>query len=154
MTQQTATKPAAKPSPPWGSDEDFSPARAWSLIENLRAEVAELKEAKTSANAEHEAREAAEARAAEAERALLVERALRRHAIPEDLADFIAAETEEEIEQRAETLAARLGSGEPVEEPTEDLGRSRPSPALSPGHGAEPEPTFDPAAVARRARGR
>ncbi len=155
MSEKTTDKTAAMPTPPWGSDEDFNPERAWSLIQNLRQEVAELKEAKTSADGEREAREAAEARAAEAERDLLVERTLRRHGIPEDLAEFIAGDTEEEIDARAERLAARLDKGEPVEEPTDDLSdRSRPSPALTPGHGAPNDgPTFDPAAIARKARG-
>lgn len=37
--------PAAgdQPTPPWGSDEDFNPQRAWNLIQNLRNENAGLK---------------------------------------------------------------------------------------------------------------
>lgn len=29
--------------PPWGSDEDFDPQKAWDLIQNLRTEVKDLK---------------------------------------------------------------------------------------------------------------
>lgn len=39
-------KPEAKPEapkPPWGSDDEFDPQRAWSLIQNLRNENAEFK---------------------------------------------------------------------------------------------------------------
>ncbi|WAY18404.1 hypothetical protein OF855_24515 [Mycolicibacterium fortuitum] len=32
-----------KPKPPWGSDEEFDPQRAWNLIQNLRTENADYK---------------------------------------------------------------------------------------------------------------
>lgn len=38
-----ATPADATKLPPWGDDKDFDPARAWSLIENLRADNATLK---------------------------------------------------------------------------------------------------------------
>lgn len=37
------------PAPPWGSDDDFSPEKAWRLIQNLRSENAELKPFRTKA---------------------------------------------------------------------------------------------------------
>ncbi|MGQ0575995.1 MAG: hypothetical protein ACT4RN_17570 [Pseudonocardia sp.] len=33
----------APPAPPWGSDEQFDPVRAWALIQNLRGEVAQAR---------------------------------------------------------------------------------------------------------------
>ena len=44
-----ATPPAAPaaaepPKPPWGSDEEFDPERAWSLIQNLRGDNQQLKD--------------------------------------------------------------------------------------------------------------
>jgi hypothetical protein len=33
----------AQPAPPWGSDDEFSPEKAWNLIQNLRRENADLK---------------------------------------------------------------------------------------------------------------
>lgn len=43
-----ATAPAA--SPPWGTDEDFNPERAWKLIQNLKAD-SELKATKAAEKA-------------------------------------------------------------------------------------------------------
>ncbi len=40
---------AAAPTPPWGSPEEFNPERAWSLIQNLRAENADAKTKLTEA---------------------------------------------------------------------------------------------------------
>lgn len=37
-----ASEPTA-PAPPWGSDDEFSPDKAWTLIQNLRRENADLK---------------------------------------------------------------------------------------------------------------
>ena len=41
--------------PPWGSDEDFNPEKAWSLIQNLRSEKTELQNKMTTLNNEHSA---------------------------------------------------------------------------------------------------
>ena len=41
MTEQNQT-------PPWGDDANFDASKAWSLIQNLRAEVDGLKTAKTA----------------------------------------------------------------------------------------------------------
>lgn len=51
-----ATPPAADPpKPPWGSDEEFDPQRAWSLIQNLKNVNADLKAKTDPIVAEHEA---------------------------------------------------------------------------------------------------
>lgn len=39
--------------PPWGSDEDFSPEKAWGLIQNLRSEKLDLRAKLTELNSEH-----------------------------------------------------------------------------------------------------
>lgn len=41
--------------PPWGSDEDFNPEKAWNLIQNLRSEKADLQNKMTTLNNEHSA---------------------------------------------------------------------------------------------------
>lgn len=38
-----------QPAPPWGSDDEFNPEKAWRLIQNLRNENAELKPFRTKA---------------------------------------------------------------------------------------------------------
>ena len=54
------TEPPAKPKkdkgspPPWGSDDDFQPDKAWKLIQNLRAEAAEYKAKAQPVLEEHE----------------------------------------------------------------------------------------------------
>ena len=47
MTEQNQT-------PPWGDDANFDASKAWSLIQNLRAEVDGLKTAKTALAAERD----------------------------------------------------------------------------------------------------
>jgi len=55
-------EPAAKPNkdkdkgspPPWGSDDDFQPDKAWKLIQNLRAEAADYKAKAQPVLEEHE----------------------------------------------------------------------------------------------------
>ncbi|SEJ45169.1 hypothetical protein [Demequina mangrovi] len=162
------TEPTPAPTPadgdkpaPWG--EDFDPARAWTLVQNLRAERdAARDEAKQATGAltaaRDEAKHATEALAtakasqADAERALWRESALRRHPLPEGLdaaaeADalaFLSGDSAEDVERKAATLAALRGASE-VPAPGSDL-RTRPEPRLAgvPGHSsgdADPAPT-------------
>ncbi len=35
---------AETPTPPWGSDEDFNPQRAWNLIQNIKADLSSVRE--------------------------------------------------------------------------------------------------------------
>ncbi|WP_062465807.1 hypothetical protein [Demequina maris] len=156
MTEQTpAPKPADdEKAAPWG--EDFDPGRAWTLVQNLRAERDEARAARDAATAK--ATEAAESLAtakaaqSDAERALWRESALRRHPLPEGLdaaaeADalaFLSGDSAEDVERKAATLAALRGAAE-VPAPGSDL-RTRPEPRLAPvpGHSsgdADPVPT-------------
>jgi len=41
--------PADKATPPWGSDAEFDAEKAWRLVQNLRAELAEVKTARDEA---------------------------------------------------------------------------------------------------------
>ena len=161
---------------PWG--DDFDEAKAWTLIQNLRADKTRLTDSLTT---ERQAREvadtaakssdtdgkiaaAAEKRATTAERSLYVERALRKHAIDEDLVDFLTGDTEEEILARAERLAkvsspkpeggkpagdkpdGEAGDKPDADKPEEGL-PGRPQPGLTPGHGGTPPEPFDADAV-------
>ena len=40
---EPATGKKDKAAPPWGSDDDFQPDKAWKLIQNLRAEAEQYK---------------------------------------------------------------------------------------------------------------
>ncbi len=156
--------------PPWG--EDFDAEKAWTLIVNLRSDVQKAKDKADTETARADAAEkalaeapdpaekvtAAEKRAADAERALLVERAIRKHSIPDDLADFLTGDTEEEIEAKAARLAsvgAKPGDEEqkPEDKAAEEVDESgRPKPALTPGHGGDGRERFDAALVVAAVR--
>jgi hypothetical protein len=144
-------QPDDETTPPWG--DDFDAARAWTLVQNLRADLAKAKEKRQERDPDSDAKiTAAETRATAAERALYVERALRKFPEVEDLVEFLTGDTEEEIAAKAERLASH---GKPAGESTDNSGDApsgKPQPALTPGHGgAEPDP-FDPDAIAKRAR--
>lgn len=153
---QTPTTDDAPAAPPWG--DDFDAERAWTLVQNLREDVATMKaernEARASAaDAANAARERDEARAA-----LWAERAMRTHSLPAESARFLTGDTEEAVTEKAAALALmRTTPAAHAEEetaPTPAL-PSRPTPALVPAHGATPPPPqFDAAAVARRGRRR
>jgi hypothetical protein len=161
--------------PPWG--DDFDADRAWTLLQNVRGDLAKAKDDLT---AERQAREtaesalkdadpegkltAAEKRAADAERSLWTERALRKHEIDEELVEFLTGDTEEAILAKAEKLSKvrkpeteepkdgdKPKDGEPGTGSEIDL-QSRPAPTLTPGHGGDsPEPNdLDAIAAATR----
>jgi hypothetical protein len=168
MTDQNPT------TPPWG--DNFDAERAWTLVQNLRAELTTEKD---KTKTERQAREAAErslqeadpegkiteaeTRAKAAERELYVERALRKHEIDEDLVEFLSGDTEEEILTKAERLS-KLGK------PKDDKGKDgdkdkdgqgetpkvdatgRPVPNLVPGHGGDESAPFDADAIVKSVR--
>ena len=162
---------------------EFDAERAKRAIANLRAEVATLKESVSAVTAERDefkaaaektgterdsALKAALDRAEAAERSL----AIKKHNLPDDVveefADYLTGSAEE-VDAKAAKLAARLApkgdEGEPKtgtegDEPKEPEGEEppalpeRPKPALTPGHGGEVTPDFDPAKIAADARRR
>ncbi|HLR96541.1 MAG TPA: hypothetical protein VK053_18600 [Jiangellaceae bacterium] len=135
-----------EPTPPWGSDEEFNPERAWSLIQNLRGELATTKEkAAAAADLEAKVREYEDAKLSDEERntrdleearektaALATENALLRAAVEHGLSDedleLLQDVPAEAIPERAAKLAARLGAGTPPKPPA-----ARPSEALRGG---------------------
>lgn len=174
----TTEKPADTQTPPWGND--FDAEKAWTLIQNLRAEKAQLQ---TNVTTERQAREAAEKaladadvegkvsaaekRAQDAERGLSREKALRKFPVLdglEGLEEFLTGDTEEQILAKAERLAS-LGGGKKTgtePEPKEPAGNAdapkepeipgKPIPSLTPGHGGSDATPFDPEAIAKQAR--
>lgn len=51
--EETATT-STDQTPPWGTDEEFNPERAWALIQNLRGEIAQHKQAAATARQQAE----------------------------------------------------------------------------------------------------
>lgn len=146
--------------PPWGSDDEFDPAKAWKLIENLRGDLTKAKtipddvaekakkweEAEAAKKPELERvagdRDTHKGRADKAEAELTGLRAALKHGVTgEDLEDFLEAlgsGTAEEIEKRAAKLAPRFGTAGGSTEG--DAPRRRPSPALKGGGAPDQEP--------------
>lgn len=149
---QEAQPPAA---PPWGDEANFDPARAWNLIENLRAEKDKLaarpaltpeqqnqlteyqrlveasqSEAERQANAVAAAERAAEQARADAIRY----KAAATYGVPQEHFDLLGSGTEEEVSARAEKirtlLAAQAAAAVP---PTATTPPTRPVEQLRPG---------------------
>lgn len=160
--------PDAGSTPPWG--DNFDAAKAWTLIQNLRTDKETLKGANETLTADLQARDAtiteletrattAETEAKTTKRELLVEKALRKHPVDDDYLEFLSGDTEEEIFSKAERLSKLgkpkeepKGDPDPAADPKPDPLAGRPTPTLTPGHGGEAAPPFDPAAIAKKAR--
>jgi hypothetical protein len=149
--QDSPPAPDKAEAPPWGSDDEFDPRKAWNLIQNLRKEKAEAAELKRKV-AEYESANLTERERLEKEResaiserdATVTELAQLRAAVkyglePDDL-ELLGSGTPEQIDTRAKRLAERLGTatkpppgkpqmrlrggGDPTAEPPEtDLGK-------------------------------
>lgn len=160
---ETTEKPEGEETPPWG--DDFDPARAWKTIQNLRevekahkkaeaererAEKERAEAEKTELQKAEEAVTAARTEALEARRELWTERAARKFEIPDDLLEFLAGDTEEQIQKRAEALAKRIAKDAPAPPATS----TRPKPALKAGDSGGETLSADPDAIAKRARAR
>ncbi len=159
--------------PPWGSDDEFKPDKAWTLIQNLRAaetalkdKVRELQSAVDAKTAAEKAKadegkseiqklterlEAAEIQTKKDRRDLLIERAQRKHDLSDDALVFLTGDTAEEIEQRAAALAA-FGGKKNKGSSTDDTKQKdaaqtagRPATELRPDHGGDHSPAFDTA---------
>ena len=143
---ETATAP-----PPWGSDDDFDPERAWTLIQNLRNEIVDLKPRAARAQELEQAQMSEQERLTAQNEALhadlateRADKARLRAAVlyglsEEDMSLLDASGTPEDIAKRAEAFAKRLaGTGTtapPTQRPTERLvGGTRPT---------EPDPAGD-----------
>ena len=123
---EEATEQSAEPTgekPPWEKDgEEFDAARAWKLIQNLRAENTKLKEkpeAEPTKAPEEPAKEekpqeetklSAELDAAKLENLKL--RALASAGLDLDLLEFIPGSDSESIEENIKTLKSKFDAGE------------------------------------------
>ena len=132
-------EPTPAPVPPWERDGvEFNAETAWNLIQNLRADKAQLAEALASKEPEPEPEPnpapepahdyAAELAAAQVENAKL--RALAAAGLSLDLATVVAGSTTDEVEANVAVLRESIGSA-PV---------SREVPP-NPAQATEPEPT-------------
>ena len=138
------TEQPAADAPPWGSDEEFNPEKAWNLIQNLRTDNTELKSKSSEASARLQ--EIEDAKLTESEKltrdlettrtengSLSLENArlkavLAHDALTIDDLALIGGTTAEEVEEAAAKLAARLGTGAPTPPPS-----ARPQAALRGG---------------------
>jgi hypothetical protein len=149
-TQAAPEEPKkADPKPPWGSDEEFSPEKAWNLIQNLRgdldkakpaiARVKELEDAsKSEAQKLAEDRDSHKARAETAEAQLMRLTVGLEKGLTPAQAKRLVGTTKEELEADADELLASFGSnstpstttrpretlrggGDPTSEPEPDL---------------------------------
>lgn len=161
-TEPTVTEepPAAptepeQPAPPWGSDQEFNPEKAWRLIQNLRSEVGELKpKAQKLAELEdaqkseqqrlQEQLEAAQAESVKAAVDAARYRAAMKHGLDDDDLDLLGDDPEQ-IEVRAERLAARIAAATP--DPAASPSR-RPQERLRPGASPDADPEQSPKDIA------
>jgi hypothetical protein len=131
--------------PPWGSDDDFKPDKAWKLIENVRADQKKTKAAldealgklKTHEDATKTEKERADERAAEAERqakgATLEAARLRvalKKGLTETQAKRLVGDTEEDLEKDADELLESFKNDDDRQDPDP---HRRPQPRLRPG---------------------
>ena len=150
-TQAAPEEPKkADPKPPWGSDEEFSPEKAWNLIQNLRGDlekakpaIARVKELEDASKSETqklaEDRDTHKGRAEKAEAQLMRLTVGLEKGLNPAQAKRLVGSTKEELEADADELLASFGSngttssattrprealrggGDPTEEPEPDL---------------------------------
>jgi hypothetical protein len=158
-----ATPNVAPETPPWG--DDFDPARAWNLVQNLRADKEKLtgkvtdfeKAAQDAADAKKSDLERALARAEKAEKAIADREAaakrtavLEKHGLSADDAAFLAGVSDDDLDARAQALAARFGVGQSKPDAAEAI-PGKPTPKLTAGHASSDAPdAFDPLALAEK----
>jgi len=153
--EQEPPKEPQQTAPPWGSDEEFNPEKAWRLIQNLRSEVGELKpkaqklaDFEDAQKSEHERLqeqlETAKADSAKAAVQAARYRAAMKHGLDDDDLDLLGDDPEQ-IETRAERLAARIAAAAP--EPAASPSR-RPQERLRPGASPDAEPQASPKEIA------
>ncbi|MGW3789669.1 hypothetical protein ACWD8I_00685 [Micromonospora arida] len=151
---ETAPAPAAEtadqPAAPVEWHGEFDPERAGRLVAALRSDVAELKDRLAAKDAELGA---SAGRVAELEGeirtrdlAQVRDDVIRRHKIPEAVAEFVTGETAEDIEATAAKVATAFVATAP--EPMPGI----PKPALTPGRAANDAAggACDPREVAQR----
>jgi hypothetical protein len=157
-----STAPAAPETPPWGAD--FDPSRAWSLIQGLRGDKEKLsgkvsafeKAAQERADAEKTEVQRAIERAERAEKAVADREAadkrravISKHGLGDEDAAFLAGVSDDDLDARAQALAARLGVGKATDAAEAIPGK--PTPTLTAGHeSSDAAEAFDPLALAEK----
>lgn len=146
MSETAVTEPETESTPEVDEEEAFDADRAKAKIakanseaKGLRARVKELEQYEAKAKADEDAKKPeierltdraakAEQRAAEVEAELIRERIARRHGISDDDLDLLGSGSEEQIEARAQRLAAKNAAAAgvqvtapPSEKPVERL---------------------------------
>jgi hypothetical protein len=161
--QEPTTPPVppvtAPEAPPWGAD--FDAEKAWSLVQNLRADKEKLAQrpvltpeqqkqlgefnalveaSKTEAQRLADATELARREAAEAKAEAIRYKAAATHGIPAEHFDLLGSGSEEEVAARAAKIAALLPKGTPPPPPAPG---ARPVEQLTPGATPANQPTDD-----------
>lgn len=132
VTPPTPAAPVApeapKVVPPWGSDEDFDPAKAWSLIQNLRGDLDKAKpavarlqqledekltESQRLERERDDARTQAESSSGEAARL----RAAVKYKLTEEDLELLEDVPADKVDARAERIAALRGERIPEPKP-------------------------------------
>lgn len=146
--------------PPWGSDEEFDPKRAWSLIENVRAERDKFKgerdeykgkvdkhedASKTEQQRLEERAQNAEARVKPLEQEVFRLRVALKKGLTEVQAKRLVGETEEDLEKDADELLATFRSEGDGDQDSRRRPQERLRPGAAPSADAEPN---DPAKLA------
>ena len=145
--EEQQSQESAEPAPPWGSDEEFDPERAWKLIQNLRKEKDELKPLAEKARELEDSQKSEQQRLNEERDALakerdllrgelLRERVARKHGLPDKLASRLQGDDEESLEADAKELAELIPQTRGVREPVDTTSVPEPQ-KLSPQELAE-----------------
>lgn len=159
-------------STPWG--DDFDAEKAWTLVQKLRAERDSAKadrdkfkterddldkarqerenEGKTAEERATAALEAAKSDAEKTKRELWIERALRKHPVPDDLVDLLSGDTEESLIANAKRLSKFKAAADDEQDEPDPATPSRLKPDLKPGHKTETDAVFDADAIVKAAR--
>lgn len=147
-------KPATTPAPPWGTDDQFDPHKAWNLIQNLRGDlekknhrIAELAPYEQKARELEDAQKSELQRATEALAAAQAEASAARldamrlavaaaKGVPQALAGRLQGGTAQELEADADALMAAF----PQQAATPPTTVHTPVEALRPGSLPHPPP--------------
>lgn len=151
-------QPDDKPAPPWGSDDEFDPDKAWRLIQNLRKEKDELKPLAAKARQLEEAQKSEQEKLQERLTSLeqqhqqaTVEAARLKVALSKGLTEVqarrLVGATLEELEADADDLLASFKQDDPPP-------NRRPQEKLRPGASPDAEPEPDPSKIADSILGR
>ncbi len=148
--EQAIAAKEKKQTPPWGSDEDFDAAKAWTLIENLRNDrkkdrdrLEELekqeRERNDAAKTEEQRREEAQQLAQKEAKDAKIEAARLRVALAKGLTETqakrLVGETQEELEADADELLATFKTDDDDSQELDGHGRPR---ERTPRSGAAP----------------